>query len=59
MKKVCLLMSMLLMMFSAVVQAQIADKKTYLADMVAEMYKKWPDNRTLNIEFHGHSVPTG
>lgn len=59
MKKVCLLMSMLLMMFSAVVQAQIADKKTYLADMVAEMYKKWPDNRTLNIVFHGHSVPTG
>ena len=41
------------------VYAQIADKQTYLADFKKEMLKKWPDNRTLNIVFHGHSVPTG
>lgn len=45
--------------FSLVSNAQIADKKTYLAGIVAEMHKKWPDNRTINIVFHGHSVPTG
>ena len=49
----------LLLVFSLAVNAQIADKKTYLASFVAEMHKKWPDNRTLNMVFHGHSVPTG
>lgn len=40
-------------------QAQIADKQTYLSDFKKEMTLEWPDNRTLNIVFHGHSVPTG
>lgn len=39
--------------------AQIADKETYLSDLKNELVKKWPKNRTLNIVFHGHSVPTG
>ncbi len=39
--------------------AQIADKETYLSDFKNELVKKWPENRTLNIVFHGHSVPTG
>lgn len=25
----------------------------------AELLKKWPGNRTLNVVFHGHSVPAG
>lgn len=41
------------------VNAQIADKETYLSDFKSELVKKWPKNRTLNIVFHGHSVPTG
>lgn len=41
------------------VSAQIADKETYLSDLKNELVKKWPKNRTLNIVFHGHSVPTG
>lgn len=40
-------------------QAQLADKQTYLNDFKKEMTLEWPDNRTLNIVFHGHSVPTG
>lgn len=24
-----------------------------------ELQKKWPDNRTVNLVFHGHSVPSG
>ena len=36
-----------------------ADPGTYLADIKAELNKKWPGNRTVNLVFHGHSVPTG
>jgi hypothetical protein len=31
----------------------------YLADILAVMNKEWPDNRTVNIVCHGHSVPAG
>jgi lysophospholipase L1-like esterase len=30
-----------------------------LAPLHAELGKKWPGNRTINIVFHGHSVPAG
>lgn len=41
-------------------QAQtVADPSTYLSDLKLEMQKKWPKNRTVNIVFHGHSVPAG
>ena len=30
-----------------------------LAPLHAELVKKWPGNRTVNIVFHGHSVPAG
>ena len=38
--------------------AQIADS-TYLDGIKAELQKKWPENRTINLVFHGHSVPAG
>jgi acyl-CoA thioesterase-1 len=38
---------------------EIADPKTYLNDIKAEMKKTWPYNRTINLVFHGHSVPSG
>lgn len=59
MKKNWLLTFAILMCAAVAGNAQIADKKTYLANIVAEFHKKWPDNRTVNIVFHGHSVPTG
>ena len=37
---------------------QIADS-TYLYDLKTELQKKWPENRTINLVFHGHSVPAG
>lgn len=49
----------LLCLAVVVAQAQIADKATYLSDFMSELYKAWPKNRTLNLVFHGHSVPTG
>jgi lysophospholipase L1-like esterase len=40
-------------------QAQIADPDQYLADVKKELNAVWPKNRTVNIVFHGHSVPAG
>ncbi|MEL7589399.1 MAG: SGNH/GDSL hydrolase family protein [Prolixibacteraceae bacterium] len=37
---------------------QIADS-TYLSELKTELQKKWPENRTINLVFHGHSVPAG
>ena len=37
----------------------IADRRTYLADLIEEMKTPWPDNRTVNVVCHGHSVPAG
>lgn len=37
----------------------MADKRTYLADITEELKLMWPDNHTVNIVCHGHSVPAG
>ncbi|GAA4307127.1 LamG-like jellyroll fold domain-containing protein [Aestuariibaculum suncheonense] len=39
--------------------SQIADINTYLRPIVTEFQKEWPNNQTMNLVFHGHSVPTG
>jgi Lysophospholipase L1 and related esterases len=36
-----------------------ASPESYLADVKAELQKVWPKNRTVNLVFHGHSVPAG
>lgn len=35
------------------------DPSTYLNDIKIENQNKWPKNRTINLVFHGHSVPSG
>lgn len=37
----------------------IAGQKTYLSAVKDELKKRWPENRTINLVFHGHSVPAG
>jgi arylsulfatase A-like enzyme len=32
---------------------------SYVANILAELRKKWPKNRMINLVFHGHSVPSG
>ena len=32
---------------------------SYLNELKTELQKKWPGNKTINIIFHGHSVPSG
>jgi lysophospholipase L1-like esterase len=36
-----------------------ADTSSYLDGIKAELKKEWPGNRTINLVFHGHSVPAG
>jgi len=38
---------------------QVADSDDYLQDLKEEMQVEWPKNRTINLVFHGHSVPAG
>jgi acyl-CoA thioesterase I len=37
----------------------MADRNTYLSDLINEMNLQWSQNRTINIICHGHSVPSG
>lgn len=37
----------------------LALPETYLEQVKELMRKEWPDNRTINIVCHGHSVPSG
>jgi hypothetical protein len=37
----------------------MAEHATYLTDLCAALRTRWPDNRTVTIACHGHSVPGG
>jgi lysophospholipase L1-like esterase len=37
----------------------LPDSQDYLAKLTTAMQAEWPDNRTINIVCHGHSVPAG
>lgn len=37
----------------------IASSEKYLDEVKVELQKVWPKNRTINLVFHGHSVPAG
>lgn len=57
MKKIRLFILLLLAASSGT--AQVADHSAYLKDLKTELGKQWPNNRTINLVFHGHSVPSG
>jgi hypothetical protein len=37
----------------------LGEKDDYLHPVKQELLKQWPKNRTINLVFHGHSVPSG
>lgn len=37
----------------------VAERSAYLADIRKALQAHWPQNRTVNIVCHGHSVPAG
>ncbi len=51
--------NVLLFLFLSFQTSTIADPATYLNDLKTEMRKEWPKNRSINLVFHGHSVPAG
>jgi len=50
---------LLFLNFSLSVFGQVANPETYLDTIKDDLKVKWPNNRTINLVFHGHSVPTG
>jgi len=57
MKNLFFLMPLLIVSLASI--GQPADSATYLADIKKELNTVWPKNRTINLVFHGHSVPAG
>lgn len=39
--------------------ARTGEPKDYLEDIRRKLQEQWPRNRTVNLVFHGHSVPSG
>jgi lysophospholipase L1-like esterase len=37
----------------------VRESSSYLAEVKVELLKTWPKNKTINLVFHGHSVPAG
>jgi len=46
-------------LLSGQVNVKIGNSSDYLNDIKTELKKEWPNNRTINLVFHGHSVPAG
>ena len=38
---------------------ETANPRNYLSNIKIELKKEWPKNKTINLVFHGHSVPAG
>lgn len=58
-RSICYALGFVFFLFSIKGGIAQANPATYLNHIKAELQKKWPDNRTINLVFHGHSVPTG
>jgi acyl-CoA thioesterase-1 len=61
-RKIILLLSIVLFGFLAQGQNKESNHVSnadYLKDLKNELQIEWPKNRTINIVFHGHSVPAG
>ena len=51
--------SIALLLWTTFFPAPVADPGNYLDEVKTELKKEWPNNRTINLVFHGHSVPAG
>lgn len=59
MKKVCFVLLILVFSCSTYHKNTLSSTSDYLNEIKAELQKEWPNNRTINLVFHGHSVPAG
>lgn len=54
------LLVVFILLSSTLLKSQdLTSKVVYLEKIKAEMKQEWPKNRTINLVFHGHSVPAG
>jgi len=59
MRKICYALFIILISCHTNDKIEIAHPSNYLNDIKTELKKEWPKNRTINLVFHGHSVPAG
>jgi acyl-CoA thioesterase I len=52
-------LAVVLLLSQSALLAQTAAPANYLVPVVSLLEAKWPQNRTVNIVCHGHSVPAG
>lgn len=45
-------------LFSLSATAKVVQSPDYLENICQALSKKWPENKTVNLVFHGHSVPS-
>ena len=45
--------------FACGAQQKTETETDYIAELKQQLTLTWPDNKTINIVFHGHSVPSG
>lgn len=61
--RITILFPLLFLMTSCNFDKSYGDRMTttsnYLSEIKKEFLKEWPNNRTINLVFHGHSVPAG
>jgi len=50
---------LILLSYSLFASTNSADPNDYLNGIKIELQKEWPRNKTINLVFHGHSVPAG
>jgi len=55
----CIFVLIIFLSFQAIEKNKIAVSSDYLNGIKSELKKEWPENRTINLVFHGHSVPAG
>jgi lysophospholipase L1-like esterase len=59
MKKIITAIILFLSITNIYAQSTAASQDAYLDSVRIELTKEWPANRTVNLVFHGHSVPSG
>ncbi len=60
MNNICFALILLLTIFNkSYVKNEVVSSTDYLKEIKLELKKEWPKNRTINLVFHGHSVPAG
>ena len=56
---ILLFFAFLICSFQTDQEQAVANPASYLEDIKAGLSKEWPGNKTINLVFHGHSVPAG